>query len=242
MPPTVLITRPQASARRFADQLRHRWGQDVEIIITPLMQIAYLDEAPDLGGIETLIFTSRHGVEGFARLSSRRDIPCYAVGTATATQARKLGFVTTDAGGDASALSHRIIADGGRACLHVRGEHAAGDVVGDLMAAGIEARDHIVYRQQAAPLTQEACDALNRESAVILPLFSPRSAALFFERSTGTAPLLVAAISQSVANKVPEGVSEATIIAQNPNAEAMMEALDTLYQRAIRVEGANPAQ
>ncbi|WP_371224864.1 uroporphyrinogen-III synthase [Roseovarius sp. 2305UL8-3] len=242
MPPTVLITRPEAAALRMADQLRVKWGCDVPIVISPLMQIAYLDEAPDLNGVDTLIFTSRHGVEGFVRLSGRRDIPCYAVGPATAAKAREAGFVTTDAGGDANALSRKVIADGITGCLHLRGEHAAGDVVGDLIAAGIKACDQVVYRQEALKLNDEAQALLRRDSPVILPLFSPRSAALFFENVDVTAPLLIAAISQSVANKVPKGVSEAVVVAQSPDGGAMQEALDTLRAHAIRLEGTNPAQ
>ncbi len=242
MPPTVLITRPEATALRLADQLRNRWGCDVPVVISPLIQIAYLESPPDLSGVETLIFTSRHGVEGFTQLSERRDIPCYAVGPATAAKTRAAGFVTTDAGGDASALSCRIIVDGITGCLHLRGEHAAGDVLGDLTAAGIKAREHVLYRQEPLALSDEAKALLGRESPVILPLFSPRSVDLFFEQAAVTAPLLIAAISETVAERVPGGASGALIVAENPDGGAMMKAMDTLRADAIRLEGANPAQ
>ncbi|WP_157708860.1 uroporphyrinogen-III synthase [Roseovarius faecimaris] len=240
---TVLITRPEPAAIELADTLRGRWGCGVNIVISPVMQIEWAEALPDLSGVGTLIFTSRNGVAGFARLSERRDLPCYAVGSATAEAARALGLVTMDAEGDADALVDRIRRDAPTApCLHLRGEHAAGDVAQRLTETGIETREAVLYRQKARALSEEARACLGRDTPVILPLYSPRSAALCFDRMDAEAPLVVAAISANAAKPVPDGSVIGIIVAQTPDAEAMLTALDAAYEMAIRVEGAKGAQ
>ena len=130
---------------------------------------------------EVLIFTSRHGVTGFCRLSTRRDLPAYAVGCATAAEARRQGFVPIAAGGDAASLLARIAADGVTGpFLHPRGAHVATDIARALRQAGHTAHEAVVYDQQAQPLTNAARATLDGEAPVILPLMSPRSAVLFF--------------------------------------------------------------
>ena len=145
------------------------------------MRIDLTGALPPLAGDETLIFTSRHGVAGFCRLTDRRDLPCYAVGEATAQAARAAGMVAVACGGDARALVQRIARDGASGpFLHPRGAHVAADIAGALRAAGHDARDTVVYDQQAQPLSAAARAALAGPDPVILPLMSPRSGQLFF--------------------------------------------------------------
>ena len=87
MVPTILITRPDPSGAAFADQVRRRFGDTVQIVLSPVLKIERCGSLPDLSRFRTLIFTSRHGVEAFAALSDRRDLPAYAVGDATARSA-----------------------------------------------------------------------------------------------------------------------------------------------------------
>jgi uroporphyrinogen-III synthase len=207
------------------------------------MRIAYLDTRPDLSGITTLIFTSAHGVAALARMTDRRDIPCYAVGAATTRAAISCGFQAIDAGGDAKALCKKIIADGIKGpCLHIRGEHAAGDVAGTLSANGCPTRAHVAYRQVAIPLSDEARNLIEGENPVLLPLFSPRSAALFFDQVTSGAPMLIAAISQAVADHVPAGKEIRLLVAKSPDTAGIMEALAELRSYAIQLEGRNRSQ
>ncbi|SEL53147.1 uroporphyrinogen-III synthase [Roseovarius azorensis] len=241
---TILITRPEPEASRFADQVRASLGDAVTILCAPVMRIAYRGVLPDLSGNEVLIFTSRHGVAGFCRLTDRRDLACYAVGDATAVAAQEAGLRAVSAGGDAGALLARIADDGcSGPFLHLRGAHVAADIVGALRRAGHVAQDAVVYDQIATDLNRVARDCLVGAGPVILPLMSPRSARLFFEQArAATAPLLVAAISRKVAEMVPEGVALAVQTAKTPDAEGILDVLHGLVERAKRLEGGKHAQ
>ena len=243
MAPTVLITRPEDSGIALAEELRGRWGCGVDIILSPMLQICWQGDLPDLAGVGGLIFTSRHGVEAFARLTDRRDIPCFAVGPASARRARAEGFETRQADGDADALVSEVLDHPPRGdCLHIRGVHVAGDVAGQLNRAGRPTREAILYDQVSHPLTAPAKECLRRETPVILPLYSPRSAALFFDGRPIRAPLFVAAISANVADRVPAAVPSRLVTARKPETGAMLEALEELLEEAKRLEGPNLAQ
>ena len=243
MPPRLLITRPEPSATRFADDLRAAFP-GVEVITSPLMRITYGGTLPAITPGEVLIFTSRHGVAGFCRLSPRRDLPAYAVGAATAAEARQQGFDTITAGGDAASLLARITSDKASGpFLHPRGTHVAKDIAGVLRQAGHAAREVVVYDQQAQPLTNAARAALDGQDPVIVPLMSPRSAVLFFEAADRPrAPLLVAAMSRNVATRIPDGAARRVMVPQTPDATSMRTVLHDLLKHAKRVESHKGAQ
>lgn len=239
----VLITRPDPFGAELADLLRSRWGCGVQMVLSPVMRIEWDGMLPDLNGTRVLIFTSQHGVAGFARSSMRRDLPCYAVGPATADTARAAGFTVTEADGDAEALLARIVADSTRGpCLHIRGEHAAGNLAERLNAAGVRTSEVVLYRQVPCPLTDAARACLTGDNPVILPLYSPRSAALLFAAVKVSAPLFVAAISANAAANVPDSKANTVVIADKPDAGGVNRALDALYEKANRLEGAKRAQ
>lgn len=241
---TLLITRPEPEASRFADQVRAALGGSVAVLCAPLMKIAHGGDLPALSGQGVLIFTSRHGVEGFCRLSARRDLLCYAVGEATAAAAREAGFSVVSAGGDADALLARIAAEGRAGpFLHPRGAHVAADIAGALRSMGHAAQDAVVYDQIAVDLDPAARAVLDEPEPVILPLMSPRSARLFFDEvPAARAPLLVAAISRKAARMVPEGAAAALVIAETPDLAGMIAALHDLVTAAKRLETGNAAQ
>ena len=241
---TILITRPEPEAARFADTLRADHGDGVDVLCAPLMRTRWTGVLPQLAGDETLIFTSRQAVAGFCRLTDRRDLPCYGVGEATAQAAREAGMVVTACGGDARAVLQRIGQDGASGpFLHPRGAHVATDIAGALRAAGHAASDVVVYEQQAQSLSDAARDVLAGTAPVILPLMSPRSGQLFFAQ-TGTpeAPLFIAAISPATARSVPEGAARLIRVATSPDADAIRKLLRDLVKSAKRLEGGKRAQ
>jgi uroporphyrinogen-III synthase len=243
MPPHVLITRPRDAAEKLAATLRERWGNDVSITLSPLIAITYRDDALELEGVTRLIFTSRHGVKAYARLSKCRDIPCFCVGSATATAATAIGLQATSAGGNADQMVKQIITEAPEGqCLHLHGAHVTGDVAEDLMRAGIRARAQIVYDQPALPLSGTARILLSREEPIILPLYSPRSAKLLFGNCDPVAPLWIAAISATVAEAVPERFRAQLMVAERPDGESIIDVLDRLCQNAIRVEARQGAK
>jgi uroporphyrinogen-III synthase len=243
MPPRLLVTRPEPAATRLADDLRAAFPE-AEVVVSPLMRIALVGALPALSGAERLIFTSRHGIEGFCRLSPRRDLPACVVGAATAAAAREHGFDVVAMAEDAGALLARIAADAvAGPFLHARGAHVAADIAGTLRQAGHAAREAVVYDQQALPLGDAARAMLDGRAPVIVPLMSPRSAALFFEAAgTPRAPLFVAAMSRNVAARVPDGAAARVAVARTPDADALWDALHDLVTDANRVEGHKGSQ
>ena len=243
MPVRLLITRPEPAATRFADELRAQMPW-VEITTSPLMRIVYGGALPPLAGDEVLILTSRHGVAGLCRLTTRRDLRAYAVGEATAAEARHQGFAPMTAGGDAAALLDRLHSDGVTGpFLHLRGAHVAADIAGALRQAGHIAREAVVYDQVAQPLSETAQALLADDAPVLVPLMSPRSGALFFEAAGPVrAPLCIAAISARAAQTVPEGVARRVCVADRPDAAAMCGLLQDMARRAKRVERSGRAQ
>ncbi|WP_288938800.1 uroporphyrinogen-III synthase [uncultured Roseovarius sp.] len=243
MVPTILITRPDPSGAAFADQVRRRFGDTVQIVLSPVLKIERCGSLPDLSRFRTLIFTSRHGVEAFAALSDRRDLPAYAVGDATARSARDAGMSVVACGGDAPSLVARILADEVQGpCLHIHGEHAAGNISGDLTLAGIETHEAILYRQAAVDLNDMAKAALQRGTPVIVPLFSPRSARLFCQGLKARAPLWAVAISENARAEIPAGLVRDVVIAGHPSAPAMLDAMQGPIDAAKRLEGGNAAK
>ena len=197
--PLLLLTRPQAQSEDFLDLCR-RGGFDGAALISPVVEILPVAPMPALPP-GMLIFTSGNGVRALGPgqpLDGRR---AWAVGGATAAAVRAAGAECRVAGGDAKALVAQILAgpDDGP-YLHLRGRHARGDVAAQLRAAGRRADEAVVYDQQERPLSAPALAALRGADPVVLPLFSPRSAALVAAAAGQIrAPLHVVALSAAVA-------------------------------------------
>jgi uroporphyrinogen-III synthase len=227
--PLVLITRPQDAAHRFADELRAAVGP-VEVAIIPMLEIKPVVESVDLEGVTALIFTSAAGVEVFGTLSEDRSLPAWCVGDRTAEAARDIGLKATSAGGDADALV-ALMAEArpeGR-LLHLSGMHTRGDVAGRLFEAGLRAEARAIYDQVAAEPGSELAAALAHPGPVVVPLFSPRSAALFAEAADGASRRAeIIALSRAVADALPEGLAEGARIADSPDAPAMIRAIAAL--------------
>ena len=227
--PVILLTRPEASSRRMASLLAAKFGDRVGFCISPLMEIVLDPRLPDLDGIRTLIFTSANGVAAYVAANGPRTLPCYTVGDATAHAAQDAGLRAISAGGDAEALIDRITADGATGpMLHLRGAHARGDIAERLSAQGCPVSQAIVYSQNARPLTEEALALLHGTDPVILPLFSPRSAALMGDGPV-SAPLYVIAMSRNVADALRFEVEHCTVAA-HPDFEAVTEAIGALLE------------
>jgi uroporphyrinogen-III synthase len=179
-------------------------------------------------GIRGVIFTSVHGVEAYLAQSGPLR-PCYVVGAKTARAARAEGITVHVIAVNAANLIDEITAHEPRApLLHIRGVHARGAVAETLSQRGIAVKEAIIYDQPAIPLTAEAQAALSDANPVIVPLFSPRTAALL-AKFRPKPPLLVAAFSQAVANELLGLHITELRIASRPDSDAMaVEVIDLL--------------
>jgi uroporphyrinogen-III synthase len=229
---SILLTRPADQAARFAQDLAARFGNRLRPAVSPLMVPRFL--APDWpdAAYAALILTSETGAEAAARLRAQgRALPDRAicVGDRTAQAARAAGFSATSAQGDAEALLAHILASGDPGpFLHLRGRDARGDIAPRLSAQGCPAHAAIVYAQEAQPLTDAARHILAGHDPVVVPLFSPRTAALLAERGPFAAPLLVAAISPAAAVRAEALAPARLVTADRPDAAAMLDAVEWL--------------
>lgn len=183
--PTLLLTRPEPAARRFAAAVAHL---GLPVLISPVLRIAPV--AHDAGRLQEargLVFTSVHAVPA---AGPGRGRPAICVGPATARAARAAGFAVTEGPGDAARMMP-LLRDLGAGWLHPHGAH---------VAKVLPVPGMVVYDQLPQDLTPAARAVLDRAGPVILPLFSPRSArVLAAQAARARAALWLAPISPAAA-------------------------------------------
>lgn len=231
--PAFLLTRPPRQSERFAAQLADRFGAGLRICESPLIAPRFL--TPDLpqGPFDALVFTSETGVEAFAALKPS-DLPglAYCVGDRTAEAASDLGLKAVSAKGDAVALV-RLLTEraGGQRLLYLHGQETRRDLDDLLRPAGIVLEAAVVYAQAECPLSPEARAMLAESQEIIVPLFSPRSAQIFFRQIAEPEPLArlsVIALSQAVAAAADPARAQQVLVASAPNACEMITKIAVL--------------
>ncbi|MBW7922256.1 MAG: uroporphyrinogen-III synthase [Rubellimicrobium sp.] len=228
--PVLLLTRPAPAAERFMAELGDVAG--IEVIRSPVIRIAQLDVAlPDIHPA-ALILTSENGVQAAARLGLA-PLPAFVVGPRTEAVARASGFDPAPPVPDAKALyAHLLALRPAGPLLHVRGEHASGRVGPRLTEAGVPVVELIAYAQHALPPSDAARAVLAGARPVVLPLFSPRSAALVAGWGRPVAPLHVAAISDAAAAKAAPLAPRSVAVAATPDGPGMVAATRRAIRRA----------
>ncbi|MEQ8667427.1 MAG: uroporphyrinogen-III synthase [Rhodospirillales bacterium] len=228
----ILLTRPEQDSVSFAERLAEG---GVDAVITPLMRVEYLNgPPPDLSGVQALLVTSANGVRAFAERVSDRTLPVYAVGDATAREARLAGFETvTSAGGDVEDLAAlvRDRCDPTRGTLlHIAGTAVAGDLGGALLEASFDYRREVMYEvHRAERLPPEALAAFGYGDLAGVALFSPRSARIFEEcvdtagRSADLARLIAFVLSGNVAEALRRDAWHEIRVAAEPTADAILK-------------------
>lgn len=203
-PLTVWITRAEPGAGATAERVR---AQGWRPVVSPLLRVQPLPDVHlDLTGVGALAFTSANGVRAFAEIEGKRDIKVFAVGGGTAEAAKAAGFRQVySADGDVGALAARIAArkselDG--VVLHPAASEPAGDLTGELTAAGVEARTVPLYE---SVLTAPPADFLdNLEELDVVLLHSPKAAKALAGvlRGRNAAHLRLLCLSPAVAKPV----------------------------------------
>ncbi|MEM8571175.1 MAG: uroporphyrinogen-III synthase [Pseudomonadota bacterium] len=201
-------------------------------MISPLIRITPIEAEVELAGVGAILFTSANGVEQFARVSRDRSRPAFCVGSMTTTAAREVGFDARSAEGDVEALADLIIArhqpeDG--SCLHVRGVHAAGQLVERLETAGIDARSVELYDQAPGVLEEHAAGLLKSGQIDVVTVFSARTATIFHDQvvETGWSLQSVTAVALSAAADAALGELAFKVrrIAPRPGRDGMLDVL-----------------
>ena len=220
--PRLLLTRPEMASRRFLAACEAMAGAPIPAVLSPVMAIRPVEVA--LGSMPAaLILTSENGAVRAGELGLG-SLDAWCVGPRTAAAARDSGFRALEAGPDAEALLATLLASRppGR-LLHLRGEHARGDLAARLRNAGLDASEAVAYRQEALAPSSEVREALAGSAPLVVPLFSPRSAVLLSGWSP-LAPLHVVAMSQAIAAAAQRLQPRRLELATLPSSEAMVAA------------------
>lgn len=177
----VLITRPQPDADAFAEDCR---AAGLDPVIAPLMSVTARGDWAAPADAAGLAFTSANGVRVFAAASRVRNLTAFCVGEATADAARAAGFSTISAAdGDVVSLAETIAEQSSAISgqiVHIAGSRRAGDLLGALTERGLKASRIIAYEtNEVRNLPQTAATAIGSGRALVVTLFSPRTARLF---------------------------------------------------------------
>lgn len=230
MTATVLITRPQAQAKRFAQALENAYGQPLSVVISPLIEITPLPVDGDFKDVQHVIFTSANGVTAAKRLDIPTGITAWCVGHKTAKTAAEAGFDVHIAESDSESLVALIVAQApvGR-MVHIRGRHVAGNIIENLSNAGFSCDVALAYDQSAVTATQNARDLLSGQQPVIVPLFSPRTAQLFAQIGNFKAPLYLVTLGDAIDVSGREIPVKSRFVAEKNAGTSMIEAVLMRY-------------
>jgi uroporphyrinogen-III synthase len=181
----LLITRPEPDALKLRAAVEDLGCQAT---VEPLLRVTFEDcDRIEIDGAQALIATSRNALRALKShpvLARARALPLFAVGKATANEARSLGFemVVTGAGTGQELVTHIVsVADPAAGLLvHLAGEVRATDLVAELEPHGFRVLQPVVYRMLAAKAFSDAAIeqlALGEIGGVIL--MSPRTASIY---------------------------------------------------------------
>ena len=234
--PTLLLTRPQKDAQAFAQEiLSHQ--PTAQILISPILTITPIGTLPDLSAYAAVVFTSRHAVACFAHAHIPKKMTCFAVGEATAEAAKKLGFLVINSAGAAQDLILLVQKTGAAGPLiHPHGQHARGQIAAILTKKGIPCAECVIYDQIETPLSVQARALLTQPQALLVPVFSPRSARLLQRYGPLPNGSEIIAISQTVAACFSTQPHIKTTVACHPNRGAMLKAVLRRFQDMMLID------
>ena len=234
--PTLLLTRPKKDAQAFAQEvLSHQPA--AQILISPVFDISPIGTLPDLSAYAAVLFTSRHAVACFEHAPIPQKMTCFAVGEATAEAAKKLGFSVINSAGAAQDLILLVQKTGAAGPLiHPHGQHARGQIATTLTKKGIPCAECVIYDQIETPLSIQARALLTQPQALLVPVFSPRSARLLQRYGPLPNGSEIIAISQTVAACFSTQPHIKTTVAIHPNRGAMLKAVLRRFQDMMLID------
>lgn len=192
-----------------------------------------------------IIFTSRNGVSGAARLDGavaamsafRGEIGAVGPGTVAELERHGVRATCTPSGGDATAMLAALIARGigGRTVLLPRGDLARDDLPAGLRSAGAVVTEVVVY-ETAIPREQKlaALEAVRRGGIDVIALASPSAwnnlVTMLGSGSTALQAPAVACIGPTTAEAVRADGIQPAVIAERHTLDGLVEAIVKLFQ------------
>jgi uroporphyrinogen-III synthase len=234
----LLVTRPEPDALKLKALLEDAGH---EATVEPLLSVSFEDPDPiDLESVQALIATSRNALRALRSspaLAEARHLPLFAVGKATAMEARTMGFetVVTGAGTGAELVGHVVSALDPAAglVLHLAGDTLAGDLRGELEGHGFRLEQPVVYRMVAArAFSDDAIEQLAMGEIDGVILMSPPTAAVNADlvRKAGLAatirPLPHFCLSAAMARRLEPLGDVVKHVADRPRVEEVLALID----------------
>lgn len=234
----LLVTRPEPDALRLSALLEEAGH---EATVEPLLSVSFEGgEAIDVEGAQALIATSRNALRALKAspaLAQARHMPLFAVGKATAAEARALGFdlVVTGAGTAAELVAHIVSALDPAAGLvvHLAGDTVATDLTGELETHGFRVTQPVVYRMlPATTFVDRTVEELAKREIDGVILMSPRTAAIYtvLVRKHGLTSAVRSlphfCLSAAVARRLQPLGAVPTRIAEAPRLEEVLALVD----------------
>jgi uroporphyrinogen-III synthase len=242
----LLVTRPEPDALKLRAALEARGHHAT---VEPLLRVSFDGaEDIDLEGVQALIATSRNALRALKShpaLAQARKLPMFAVGEATALEARALGFemVVTGAGTADELVVHIASAVDPAAglLLHLAGDTLAGDLARALESQGFRMLQLVVYRMLAAPsLSEDTVEQLAMGEIDGVILLSPRTAQVYAElmRKQGLATvargILHFCLSPAVARRLAPLGTLRVQIAEAPRLQEVLALIDAAAAQSER--------
>ena len=240
----LLVTRPEPDALKLRAVLEEHGH---EATVEPLLSVSFDDGEPfDLDGVQALIATSRNALRALKSHPLRgaaRKLPLFAVGRATATEGRALGFETVVTGaGTAEELVAHIVSvaePSAGLLLHLAGDRLAGNLGGELESHGFRVLQPVVYRMRAATaLADETIEQLAMGEIDGVILMSPRSASIYVSliRKHGLGAVVRGpthfCLSEAIARRLEPLGHVPTVIAEAPRLEEVLALIDAAAARS----------
>lgn len=220
------MTRTRRASDRFLAGLPCTVLSRFAPVFSPLIDIVPIDALINMSGGDAAIFTSLNGVNAGPDGKGRT---AYCVGPATTQAAITKGWAAEHAGADAHTLVETLAAiKPTQPLFHLSGRHTRGNIVGRLRDIGLNIRNIALYEQKLCPLSAEAARLIRQEDHVIVPLFSPRTAAQFAAVAPRTSSVHVLAMSRAVSDALGPLPLLSLNIADHPDAQSMSAALAKL--------------
>lgn len=222
--PIVLLTRPKAQSERFAMQID---PESAQIVIAPVMEIIPVQgDFPTCDG--ELVVTSENALRTMPATYQQPGRRVWCVGNRTARVATDMGLDAISADGDVNDLYNLLMRrENPQPLLHLTGEHQASPRLRHVPGL----TQIISYHQAALPPDPVVTEYMRGEVPLIVPLFSPRSARLFWKAYPAhQAEVHVVAISAAVAEACTECSATKIVIAARPDGDNMKKMVADLVQ------------
>ncbi len=195
----------------------------------PVIVIRFLDPPIDLAGVDALIFTSKNGVEAIDRVSDQwREIPVYAIGSATAESVRERGgsvyYEAKNSYGNLFAGEIKKQLKGKRT-LFVRPKKVTSKLNQILLQNGVELQETIAYETIC---NDDPRLKAPKQGAVII-FSSPSTIECFFKRFAWEESYRAVVIGDVTAASMPKEID--FLKAQQPTIPACIDLAKRLNQK-----------